>query len=270
MMATKLQKILIRVKNPVIAVSGGVDSMTLSSFSHEILGYDNVRMVHAISPAVPVAATLRTRIFAKKEGWNIEYIDAGEFSDSQYLANPVNRCYFCKSNLYSSLSKLNRGVILSGTNTDDLSDFRPGLKAAKEKSVRHPYVEAGFSKSNLRDLAHALGLTSLASLPSSPCLASRVETGIRIRPGDLKSIDCFEDWIQKNFNPRIIRCRLRSKGISIELDEGSLVGLSTEQRQLIEKEAHMKFPQIDILGVRIEKYKKGSSFLGVEGLKLDD
>ena len=182
----------------------------------------------------------------------------------------VNRCYFCKSNLYSSLSGLIDGTILSGTNTDDLSDFRPGLDAAKENKVRHPYVEAGFNKSNLRILAQSLGLDTLAKLPASPCLSSRIETGIKIRPKDLVSIDKLEDWIQQRFNPKIVRCRLRQKGIFIELDKSSIVRLSIKQRKLIEKEVFQKFPQLEITRVIVEEYKKGSAFLGEKDKLTND
>ncbi len=131
------------------AVSGGVDSMTLATLAHRRL--DTVpRMVHATSPAVPSEARRRVERHASAEGWALEVIDAGEFADADYRANPVNRCYFCKSRLYGSIDAVIRaaggGLVASGTNRDDLGDFRPGLRAAEEKGVRHPFVEAGIGK----------------------------------------------------------------------------------------------------------------------------
>ncbi len=267
---SNLEQILIKIDQPIVAVSGGVDSMTLSYFSHKILGYDKVKMVHAISPAVPESATARTRAFAKKENWNIEYIDAGEFSDPNYRENPVNRCYFCKSNLYKSLSELADGNILSGTNIDDLSDFRPGLNAASEYNVRHPYVESKFTKANLRALAQHLGLEHLAKLPSSPCLASRVETGIRIQKEDLKSIDYLEEWIKREFSPGVVRCRLRKDEVFVELNSEALKALSNFEKEIIEVKIFEKFGKLKNFKVKLGVYQKGSAFIRPGSRVLND
>ena len=87
-------------------------------------------MFHAVSPAVPATSTELVRAYAPREGWRLTVLDAGEFDDPDYRANPVNRCYFCKTNLYARIRKATADTIASGTNRDDLSDFRPGLKAA--------------------------------------------------------------------------------------------------------------------------------------------
>ena len=261
-----LKVILNEIKDPIIAVSGGVDSTTLSSFARKTLGRKYVRMVHAISPAVPEAATSRIRFLSDKEDWNIEYVDAGEFSDPNYRSNPLNRCFFCKSNLYKTLSKIAAGTIISGTNLDDLEDFRPGLEAASKYRVRHPYVEAKFRKSDLRILAKNLGLGSLAALPASPCLSSRVETGIKIQAADLKSIDGVEKWIMEMFTPAIVRCRLRANGVTIELDKDTVNQITKNQKHRIEAEVVNRFPQVKAIAVTIQEYQRGSSFIGKESL----
>jgi len=156
-------------------------------------------MVHAVSPAVPAAATARVRAHAERHGWALALIDAGEFADTRYRANPVDRCYFCKSNLYGRIASGFARVILSGTNTDDLGDYRPGLKAAREHGVRHPFVEAGMAKSDIRVLARALGLDDVAELPAAPCLASRIETGIGIDADDLALADEVERLLRAEF-----------------------------------------------------------------------
>ena len=129
-------------------------------------------------------------------------IDAGEFADPRYRANPVNRCYFCKHNLYGTIATRFEGTILSGTNTDDLGDFRPGLKAADEHRVRHPFVEAGLAKSDVRALARELRLDDLAELPAAPCLSSRVETGIAVEPVALRSDRDGRSAAQASARPR--------------------------------------------------------------------
>lgn len=202
-----------------IAVSGGIDSMTLAFIAHRFLTRP-VTMIHAVSPAVPAEATLRIRDYAAREGWNLSLVDAGEFGDPSYRANPVNRCYFCKSNLYDRMRGLSASVIASGTNLDDLGDFRPGLKAAEERQVVHPFVEARIGKADIRTLARWHGLTDIAELPAQPCLASRVETGIRIEADDLAFIDAVERAVRMQIEgPANVRCRLTHHGVAIEIDE---------------------------------------------------
>ena len=122
-----------------IAASGGVDSTTLAIVAHRRLS-EKCKVYHASSPAVPKSATNRLAAIAEAEGWQFEIIDAGEFQDSDYLNNPVNRCFFCKKNLYGAISSagVSEAVLLSGTNTDDMGDFRPGLQAARTFQVKHP------------------------------------------------------------------------------------------------------------------------------------
>ena len=185
----RLDAALARHHALTIAVSGGVDSLTLAAHAGRRM---RITAAHAVSPAVPAEATARVKAMAAKEGWPLRIIDAREFSDPRYLGNPLNRCYFCKTNLYRRIAEALPGTIASGANTDDLGDFRPGLAAAEEHGVVHPYVEAGVSKAQLRALAASLGLGEVASLPAQPCLASRVETGIPIDAGDLRFIDRVE------------------------------------------------------------------------------
>ncbi len=245
-----------------IALSGGVDSMTLSSFAHRRLGRDRVMMLHAVSPAVPAEATARVKAQATRENWRLQTVDAGEFSDERYRANPLNRCFFCKSNLYQSLAALTECVLVSGTNSDDLGDFRPGLEAAADHAVKHPYVEAGLAKFDVRRLALELGLPKLAALPASPCLASRVETGIRIDPGDMAAIDNIETWLRRRLAPEIVRCRVRPGGIVIELDNATLDALTQEGRTDAADLIHREFDMSPPRPVQFVPYRQGSAFVG--------
>ncbi|MEQ8660990.1 MAG: adenine nucleotide alpha hydrolase, partial [Gammaproteobacteria bacterium] len=115
--------------------------------------------------------------------------------------------------------------LLAGTNTDDLGDYRPGLQAAAAAGVRHPFVEAGIDKATVRAMARARGLDDLAELPASPCLSSRVETGIPIDPSALGFIDAAERHVRGALAAQTVRCRLRRAAIVIELDAGSLARL---------------------------------------------
>jgi uncharacterized protein len=212
----KLEGILAELPGLAIAVSGGVDSMTLAHVAHRA-GVPGVSVVHALSPAVPEEATARVRDHAARFGWRLVEVEAGEFADPAYRANPVNRCYFCKSNLYARIADLSDGPIASGANLDDLGDYRPGLVAAAEHRVRHPFVEAGMDKAAVRAVSRAFGLSDVAELPAQPCLSSRVETGIAISAEDLAFVARVERVLSGYVPPGAdLRCRVTHRGIVVE------------------------------------------------------
>jgi uncharacterized protein len=223
---TRLIAILDQHERLALAVSGGVDSMTLAHVAARF-GAPQTTMYHATGPAVPMAARARVEAHAAEHHWDLVLLDAGEQQDSRYRANPVDRCYYCKSNLYARISAVTADPIASGTNRDDLTDYRPGLRAATLHRVVHPYVEAGIGKDDIYALAALLGLRDLQRLPAQPCLASRVETGIAIAHEDLAFIDAVETRLAESLGREaVIRCRVTHAGIVIELaaahDEASV------------------------------------------------
>ena len=249
------------LRTVAVAVSGGVDSMTLAVVAGRTLGPD-ARMYHAVSPAVPPDATRRVRTYADREGWSLEVMDAGEFGDARYMANPANRCYFCKSNLYGTMAVRAVGTLVSGTNVDDLGDYRPGLAAAGENAVRHPYVEAGLRKSDVRAVARSLGLDDLAELPAAPCLSSRVETGIAIDAGDLTAIHRVEVRVRNALSPQSVRCRVRREAVVVELDPAALERLDPAAGDAMAEEVRAAFgARLASRPVRFEPYRMGSAFL---------
>ncbi len=258
---SRLDHVLLGLPHAAIAVSGGIDSLTLATAAHRVLG-GRVTMHHATSPAVPAEATQRTRSLAAERGWTLDVFDAGEFADPGYRANPVNRCFFCKTNLYGAVAARTTNIILSGTNLDDLGEYRPGLEAAKRHSVRHPFVEAGVDKPTVRALAAELGLGALAALPAAPCLSSRIETGIPIEAPMLQLVHAAERLVQETLAPRTVRCRVRAAGIVIELDRAALDALEGTQRTaLVGKVAAMAAQAGLDAAVSLALYRNGSAFL---------
>ncbi len=256
-----LQDVFDSCDSAAIACSGGVDSMTLAFAAHLAMA-NRVTIFHAISPAVPPAATSRVKDYAARASWNLKLLDAGEFNDENYMQNPANRCFYCKTNLYSSLvAQANGSQLFSGTNLDDLGDWRPGLKAADNNAVRHPFVEAGMAKSDVRALAAQHGLDDIAELPSAPCLSSRIETGIRINANALRSIDNVETMLRDNLNPDTVRCRVRNDGVVVELDEATLASLDASAQSELASLIKQSFKDAPDTRISFETYNRGSAFL---------
>ena len=258
----RLQNVLSEIGLLVVAVSGGIDSTLLAIISARQSDVD-VQMVHAISPAVPELATQRVQRYARAENWRLWISDAGEFRDSRYMNNPVDRCFYCKSNLYRYITEQYQDIqVVSGANCSDLTDYRPGLKAATEYGVRHPYVEAGISKSGIREIARFLNLDDLSELPASPCLSSRVETGIPIESTSLKAIDRVETEIKSRLRTKAVRCRIRREGIVVELDNDALSKIGREDRQAVRAVVQSSFSDRKAqVTVDFEEYRMGSAFI---------
>ena len=256
----KLEALLGAAGPIAVAVSGGVDSMTLATVAHRAAP-GRTSMFHAASPAVPPEAGARVRRSAAREGWDLRVVTAGEFADDRYLENPVDRCFFCKSNLYGTLSRLTAATLLSGTNLDDLGDYRPGLKAAEAFGVRHPWVEAGVDKAGVRAIARGLGLDDVAELPAAPCLSSRLETGIRVTAPALAFVHRIERLVAEAIRPRTVRCRIRHAGVAVELDPESLATLTSAPGAGL-RAAILQASKAQGYGERVafEPYRMGSAF----------
>lgn len=249
----------------VIALSGGIDSLTLMTVAARVRKPLTTIAVHAVSAAVPAEATQRCRLVAAQRDWQLQEIDALEMHNSDYVSNPVNRCYFCKSNLFEGIQKLREvagtRVIATGTNQDDLGDYRPGLIAAGERDVWQPFVEAGIDKKNIRSIARYEGLGNLAELPAQPCLASRVETGIAINASDLGLIYRVEKAITSISAAGDIRCRIRPDGVIVQLPADNEILTCSRKQQLARGIVEKLCAPARKVFMGFEPYRMGSSFL---------
>lgn len=178
----------------ITAFSGGIDSTLVLFLSHRFLGEKGMGCM-SISPSLKRRDYAFATEFCKRYGIHLEIIETQEIQDENYLSNPTNRCYFCKSHLYEDLQVVQARypdyVVLNGTNINDLGDYRPGLQAASEHTVLSPLVDCGLDKQAVRDLAKHLGLPNWDK-PASPCLSSRVPYGNRITEEKLRQIEAAE------------------------------------------------------------------------------
>ena len=242
-----------------VAVSGGIDSITLATYTNK-LAKKPLNVAHAVSPAVPKEATKRVKQLALKFNWNLHIINANELGDPRYKANPYNRCFFCKENLYNTIKSCINGIILSGANIDDLSDFRPGLDAAKNANVIHPFINADFSKNHIRNLANEIGLELFSDLPSSPCLASRIETGTEITKSLLNNIEIIEKNIHKYIPNCDVRCRWLNNKVNIQFKYPNISNITSKQKDKIVRDVISIF-SLTKDRIKFSEYKRGSAFI---------
>ncbi|HKN48951.1 MAG TPA: ATP-dependent sacrificial sulfur transferase LarE, partial [Actinomycetota bacterium] len=191
-----LRKILGALPGAVVAYSGGVDSALLAEVAHQVLGTASVA-VTADSPSLPRRELEAATALARCRGWGHLVVGTAELDDPGYVANPLNRCYHCKSALFDRLQPLadQRGApVLLGTVTDDLGDWRPGHAAATERGGRHPLVEAGMAKADVRALSAELGLPTAAK-PAAACLSSRLAYGVTVTTAALARVERAEELV---------------------------------------------------------------------------
>jgi uncharacterized protein len=193
----RLLEILRGFDRVVVAFSGGIDSTVVAKAAFLALG-DRAVAVTADSPSVPRAEVAEARQMAEQIGIRHLVVPTNEFADPNYVRNDGTRCYFCKSELYTTIEKLlpelGSKVMLSGANLDDQGDFRPGLKAAAEHAVRHPLLDAGCTKADVRALAQVWGLPTWDK-PASPCLSSRLAPGVQVTPERTARVEAAEAYL---------------------------------------------------------------------------
>ncbi len=215
----QVEQLLLEFRRVVVAYSGGVDSTFILKAAVNTLGRSNVLAVTGRSPSVASAELEDAKRYARMIGADHEIIDTEEFDNPDYVANPTNRCYYCKTTLYEHLSRIAgvKGfrVVVNGTNADDLTDFRPGLRAAEEYRVRSPAAEAGMGKKEIREWHMRWGLP-IHDKPAAPCLSSRVQYGETITSEKLRRIEAAESFLRE-LGFRECRVRLHDSIARLEI-----------------------------------------------------
>lgn len=249
----RLAGILRECGSVCIGYSGGVDSAFLARVAVDVLGPERVLAVTGRSDAYPAVQREMALRVVREFGIPHLEVRTDELADPNYAANPSDRCYFCKTELWSRLSAIaaekGYAVVLDGANADDAGDYRPGMRAARECRVRSPLLEAGLTKAEIRELSRRLGLPTWDQ-PAAPCLASRLPYGLSVTPARLRQVEAAEEALRgrgfREFRVRHHGCIARLEvaagelGRALELAgelDGALRGLGFE-RVLLDVEGY--------------------------------
>lgn len=238
----------------VIAFSGGTDSTLLFAVAKEVLG-DRVLAITATSATYPMREREEAITLAKLINGRHQLIESEEIDLPGFAANPSNRCYFCKSELFSKLRAIadaeRLAHVIDGNNRDDCADYRPGRQAAREQGVRSPLDVAGFTKFDVRALSREMGLPTWDK-PAYACLSSRFPYGTEITREKLHQVEAAEDGLRK-LGMRIVRVRHHDTVARVELGEtefAQAVGLLRADVVRIVKDAGYAYVSIDLQGYR--------------------
>jgi uncharacterized protein len=245
----------------IVAYSGGVDSAYLAWVAHDTLGTRAVA-VTADSPSYPERHRQMAAQVAAQFGLHHEIIHTSELERPEYRANPANRCYYCKHELYTHLARIageRRAVVVDGNNADDRGDYRPGRQAAREFGVRSPLDEVGLTKAEIRDLARLAGLPTWDE-PASACLSSRIPYHSEVTDEKLRTIEQAEEALHA-LGFRVCRVRHHDDLARIELGRAELPrALDPEMSATIVRELKAigyKYVTIDLQGYRTGSLNEG-------------
>jgi uncharacterized protein len=258
----RLRGIFAAMRSVMVAFSGGVDSTFVLRVACDTLG-ERVLALTTTSPTMPDDDRRSALEMARMIGARHLVVDSNELEVPGYAENPLNRCYLCKHSLFTvceaRAGELGIEEIVDGLNLDDLHDYRPGIKAAGEKRVRHPLVEAELSKAEIRELSRALGLPTW-DRPASPCLSSRFPYGTRITLEGLEQVERGERLLHA-MGFRVARVRYHGEVARLEVEQAEIARLlEPATRERVDRELRklgFRFVTVDLKGFRSGSLNEG-------------
>ncbi|HVL91617.1 MAG TPA: ATP-dependent sacrificial sulfur transferase LarE [Actinomycetota bacterium] len=246
----RLREIISEIGSCAVAYSGGADSAFLADVAHEIHGADRCVAVTAVSESLASSEREAAAALARQRGWRHIEIETREIERAEYRANEPDRCYHCKTELFERLDELGPSLgveaVLVGTNLDDTGDFRPGQRAARERGVRAPLLEAGLGKDEIRALSRERGLPTWDK-PASACLASRIAYGVEVTAERLDRVGRAEALLR---SMGVRELRVRDHGelarIEVPVDEIPRLASSPARETLAEGLAELGFAYVTL------------------------
>lgn len=259
---TPLGRLIGTLPSVLVGYSGGVDSALLAVVARRVLGKDRAVAAMGLSASYPETQRRQARDVARRFDLQVVEVETGELRDPDYAANPTNRCYFCKRELWGKLAdlaaKLDIAVVADGTNADDMGEHRPGLAAAAERHVRSPLAEAGYTKAMVRAEARELGIP-IWDAPAAPCLSSRILYGISVTPERLAQVEAGEALLRRLGVGGDLRVRHRGGEARIEVTRSEFARIRAHRARIGAALLALGFERVTL---DLGGYRRGSLLRG--------